>query len=52
MPRSQRECDARQHDSGERSQAEKMFGAFQRSAYLRTRIAHILQLLAHGQSIL
>src|SRR5450759_3959235 len=49
MPRGQRKCDARQHHGGERSQAEEMLCAFQRGAYLGTRIAHILQLLAHAQ---
>ena len=49
MPRCQRQRDARQHHGGERGQAEKMLGAFQRGAYLGTRIAHIFHLFSQRQ---
>ena len=52
MTRSQCQRHAGQHHRRQRSQPQKTLGALQRRADFRTRIAHILQLLSHGQPAL
>ena len=51
MPCRQGQRHTCQNHSGERRQSQEMLGAFQRSAYLGARIAHIFQALTHDEVI-